>query len=67
MKVKKAMHWGVTWPKPGTPIDQLARFMREHDVGAIPIGENDRLVGIVTRYRLPVHCRRPGSLDRHGE
>jgi CBS domain-containing protein len=22
--------------------------MREHDIGAIPIGENDRLVGMVT-------------------
>jgi CBS domain-containing protein len=22
--------------------------MREHDIGAIPIGENDRLIGMVT-------------------
>ncbi len=22
--------------------------MREHDIGAIPIGENDQLIGIVT-------------------
>jgi CBS-domain-containing membrane protein len=23
-------------------------LMREHDIGAIPIGENDRLIGMVT-------------------
>jgi CBS-domain-containing membrane protein len=48
MKVKDAMHRGVEWVGPDTPITELARLMREHDIGAIPIGENDRLIGIVT-------------------
>ncbi|HKZ96669.1 MAG TPA: CBS domain-containing protein [Hyphomicrobiaceae bacterium] len=48
MKVKEAMHTGVEWVSPSTPIYELARLMREHDIGAIPIGENDRLVGMVT-------------------
>jgi CBS domain-containing protein len=29
-------------------VPELAKLMRDHDVGAIPIGENDRLVGMVT-------------------
>jgi len=48
MKVKEAMHKGVDWVSPETPVTELAKLMREHDIGAIPIGENDRLIGMVT-------------------
>jgi CBS domain-containing protein len=48
MIVKDAMHKGVDWVSPDTPVSELAKLMRDHDVGAIPIGENDRLVGMVT-------------------
>jgi len=48
MKVKEAMHKGVEWCSPDTPVSEIARLMREQDVGAVPIGENDRLIGMVT-------------------
>jgi CBS domain-containing protein len=48
MKVKDAMHKGVDWVSPDTPVIELAKLMREHDIGAIPIGDNDQLIGIVT-------------------
>jgi CBS domain-containing protein len=48
MKVKDAMHKGVDWVSPETPVAELARLMRDRDVGAIPIGDNDRLIGMVT-------------------
>ena len=48
MKVKEAMHRGVEWVGPETPISEIAQLMRDHDVGAIPIGEDDRLIGMVT-------------------
>jgi len=48
MKVKDAMHKGVDWVSPDTPVTEIAKLMRSHDIGAIPIGENDRLVGMVT-------------------
>ena len=48
MKVKEAMHKGVDWVSPDTPVTELAKLMREHDIGAIPLGENDRLIGMVT-------------------
>jgi CBS domain-containing protein len=48
MKVKDAMHKGVDWVSPETPVAELAKLMSEHDIGAIPIGENDRLIGMVT-------------------
>jgi CBS domain-containing protein len=42
------MHKGVEWVGPDTPVPEIAKLMREHDIGAIPIGENDRLIGMVT-------------------
>jgi CBS domain-containing protein len=48
MKVKEVMHKGVDWVSPDTPVAELAKLMREHDIGAIPIGDNDRLIGMVT-------------------
>lgn len=48
MKVKDAMHKGVEWVAADTPVADLAKLMRERDIGAIPIGDNDRLIGMVT-------------------
>jgi CBS domain-containing protein len=56
MKVKQAMHQGVQWVDPSTSIKELAGLMREHDIGAIPIGENDRLVGMVTDRDIVCRC-----------
>lgn len=48
MKVREAMHRGAQWVSPETTVPELARLMREHDIGAIPIGDDDRLIGMVT-------------------
>ena len=56
MKVKQAMHKGVQWVGPGTSVNKLAKLMREHDIGAIPIGENDRLIGMVTDRDIVCRC-----------
>ena len=48
MKVQTAMHKGVEWVGPDTPVTELAKLMLQHDVGSIPIGENDQLIGMVT-------------------
>ncbi|MEE8633391.1 MAG: CBS domain-containing protein [Methyloceanibacter sp.] len=48
MKVKEAMHKGVDWVGPDTPVTDLAELMCQHDIGAIPIGEDDLLIGMVT-------------------
>ena len=48
MKVRDAMHKGVDWVGPDTSVTDLAKLMRKHDIGAIPIGENDQLIGMVT-------------------
>ena len=48
MKVKEVMHKGVDWVDPGTSITELAKLMCDRDIGSIPIGQNDRLIGMVT-------------------
>jgi CBS domain-containing protein len=48
MKVKEAMHRGVEWVTPYTPVITIARMMRDQDIGAVPVGDDGRLVGMVT-------------------
>jgi CBS domain-containing protein len=48
MKVKEVMHRGASWFGPDAPIMDLASRMSQEDIGALPIGENDRLIGMVT-------------------
>lgn len=48
MKVRDAMHGKVEWAQPTETVQSLAKRMRELDIGSIPIGENDRLIGMVT-------------------
>jgi CBS domain-containing protein len=48
MKVKEVMHKGVDWVSPDTSVTDVAKLMCKHDIGAIPIGQNDRLIGMVT-------------------
>ena len=48
MKVKDAMHKGTEWIGPDTPVPEIAMKMKKLDIGAMPVGENDRLIGMVT-------------------
>ncbi|MDK1386243.1 Hypoxic response protein 1 [Ensifer psoraleae] len=48
MRISEAMHSGVRWISPDTDLRTAARIMKDDDIGALPVGENDRLVGMVT-------------------
>jgi CBS domain-containing protein len=54
MKVKQIMHKGVQWVSPDTSVTTLAKKMKQYDVGALPVGENDRLIGMVTDRDIAV-------------
>lgn len=47
-KVADIMHRGAKVVSPSTKITEAARLMREGDFGAIPVCEDDRLVGMIT-------------------
>jgi CBS domain-containing protein len=50
------MHKGAEWVSPNTPLTVLAKKMQERDIGALPIGENDRLVGMVTDRDITIRA-----------
>lgn len=48
MKVREAMTADVQLVSPGQTIRDAARLMADCDIGALPVGQNDRLVGVIT-------------------
>ena len=48
MKVQEVMTSDVSYVTPDTSILEIARKMRDDDIGSVPVVENDRLVGMVT-------------------
>lgn len=61
MKVKEAMHKGVEWVSPDTPLTTVAKKMQQYDIGAVPVGENDRLIGMVTDRDVTVRALANGK------
>ncbi|MDD2510651.1 MAG: CBS domain-containing protein [Syntrophomonas sp.] len=47
--VKGFMSSGVLSVIPDTPVGEIQRLMVEYDVGRLPVAENNRLLGIVSR------------------
>jgi CBS domain-containing protein len=56
MKVKQAMHKGIQSREPTTPVEQLAKLMKTDDIGAVPITENGKFVGMVTDRDIAVRA-----------
>jgi CBS domain-containing protein len=47
MIVKEVMSGHVQWLSPDIPVSEVARIMRDNKIGCVPVGENDRLVGMI--------------------
>ena len=56
MRVSEAMTRDVRIASPSETIRQAARMMAEIDAGVVPVGENDRLVGIITDRDIAVRA-----------
>ena len=56
MKVRDVMHPGGALIAPETPLSQIAAMT--HESGVVPIGEFDRLVGIVTEREISSYAVR---------
>ncbi len=46
--MREIMTWGVITVRPGTDVRQAARLMHERKIGALPVVEQGRVVGILT-------------------
>jgi len=56
MKVSKIMSRDVTLLNPDQTICVAASLMAEIDAGALPVGENDRLVGMITDRDIAIRA-----------
>lgn len=56
MRVSEAMTRDVQIANPDQTLHDVARIMAECDVGCLPVGENDRLVGMITDRDIAVRA-----------
>src|ERR1041385_1921257 len=56
MQIKEAMTRDVDLIDPNMSIDKAAKLMAEDDVGFLPVGENDRLIGMLTDRDIAVRA-----------
>ena len=56
MKVSDCMTRDVTTIAPDRTIREAARIMGEKDIGALPVGDGDRLVGMITDRDIAVRA-----------
>ena len=56
MKVRDAMSTNVKLAKPGETIREVAKTMAEIDAGVLPVGDGDRLVGMITDRDIAVRA-----------
>jgi CBS domain-containing protein len=61
MRVSEAMTREVRVANPTQTIRDAARIMAEIDAGAVPVGENDRLVGIITDRDIAIRAVAEGK------
>jgi CBS domain-containing protein len=56
MRVSEAMSSDVNIASPEQSIREAARVMAKIDAGALPVGENDRLVGMITDRDIAIRA-----------
>ena len=61
MRVSDAMTRDVRIATPGQPIRDVAKIMAEIDAGAMPVGENDRLIGMITDRDIAIRAVAQGK------
>ena len=61
MRVSDAMTREVRVASPGQSIREVAKIMAEIDAGAMPVGDNDRLVGMITDRDIAIRAVAEGK------
>jgi CBS domain-containing protein len=61
MKVKDMMHKGAECVAPNATLQLVARTMRDHDIGAIPVCEGGKPMGIVTDRDVTIRALANGK------
>jgi CBS domain-containing protein len=61
MLIREAMTQDVQIARPDQSIREAAQVMASIDAGALPVGENDRLVGMITDRDIAVRAVAEGK------
>jgi CBS domain-containing protein len=61
MRVSEAMTREVRVATPGQSIRDAAKSMAELDAGVLPVGENDRLIGMITDRDIAIRAVAAGK------
>lgn len=56
MKIKEIMSNKPHYVSPDATLQDAAKLMRDHDVGFIPIGKDDRLIGMITDRDISIRA-----------
>lgn len=54
MEISKAMHSTADWAHEETAISDVADMMLRNDIGAVPVGRDEKLVGMITDRDIAV-------------
>jgi CBS domain-containing protein len=61
MQVRQAMTRDVQIARPDQSIHEIARIMADCEIGSLPVGENDRLVGMITDRDIAIRAVADGK------
>ena len=61
MKVSDVMTKDVCLANPDQTLKEAAALMARQDVGMLPVGDNDRLIGMITDRDIVVRCVAKGK------
>jgi CBS domain-containing protein len=61
MKISEVMTPDVRIARPDQTVEQAACLMAELDAGLLPVGDNDRLVGMITDRDIAIRCVAKGK------
>lgn len=64
MRIADIMTKDVHVASPDDTVATIAREMARNDIGFLPVGDNDRLVGMITDRDIVVRCVADGRDDR---
>jgi len=67
MKVKDIMTRDVVVAAPGDNLQRAAQLMEQNDFGMLPIGENDRLVGMLSDRDITIRAVARGLVPDKAE
>lgn len=59
--IQDVMSQGCAWISPETSVEEAAQIMAQKDIGFLPVGEDDRLIGMITDRDITIRSVADGK------